>query len=73
MAKSGFVQANEKIARAVANGFSHVKDTVIKGYMKIEDAFVGSYLTRDGETVAVAKERLRLEQIQRERSKRTKR
>ena len=29
------------------------------GYTKIEDAFVDRYLTRDGETVQEAKERLR--------------
>lgn len=31
------------------------------GYTKIEDAFVDRYLTKDGETVQEAKERLRRE------------
>lgn len=32
---------------------------MVGGYTKVEDAFVERYLTRDGESVADAKERLR--------------
>ena len=32
---------------------------VVEGYTKLEDAFVGRYLTQDGETVEEAKQRLR--------------
>ena len=67
MAKSRLVKANEKIAQTVVNGFSHIENTVVKGYTRIEDRFVEAYLTREGETVAEAKERLRAEQEQRER------
>ena len=59
MAKSKIVKANEKIAEKVVGTF-------VGGYSKIEDAFVDRYLTKDGETVADAKERLKKEQEKRE-------
>ena len=67
MAKSKLIRANEKIAQAVTEGFSKIERGVVGGYEKIEDRFVEAYLTRDGETVAQAKERLRQEQAQRGR------
>lgn len=62
MAKSKIVKANEKIAEKVTGGFKKISDTVVGGYTKIEDAFVDRYLTRDGETVEEAKERIKKEQ-----------
>ena len=59
MAKSKLVQANEKIAEKVCNTYQKIEDTVVGGYTKIEDAFVDRYLTKDGETVQEAKERLK--------------
>lgn len=38
-----------------------MEDTVISGYRKIEDAFIGRYLARNDETVEEAKERLKRE------------
>lgn len=35
-----------------------IEETVVGGYKKIEDAFVGRYLTHDGESVEDAKKRL---------------
>ncbi|MGI5947361.1 MAG: hypothetical protein ACOX8K_08160 [Lachnospiraceae bacterium] len=58
MAKSKLVKANEKIAEKVMGTYQKIEDTVIGGYSKIEDAFVDHYLTKDGETVEEAKERL---------------
>ena len=58
MATSKIVTANEKIAEKVVAAYEKVEDTVVAGYTKIEDAFVDRYLTRDGETVQEAKERL---------------
>ena len=55
MAKSKFVQANQKIAQTVADGYKKVEDAVVGGYKKIEDRFVDQYLTRNGETVEEAK------------------
>ena len=48
------------------NGY---EEKAVGGYSKIEDAFVGRYLTKDGETVADAKERLKKEQEKREAEK----
>lgn len=69
MAKSKIVKANEKIAEKVVGTFEKIEDTVVGGYSKIEDAFVDRYLTKDGETVADAKERLQNEQEKRDEEK----
>ena len=66
MAKSKIVKANEKIAEKVVGTFEKIENTVVGGYSKIEDAFVDRYLTKDGESVADAKERLKKEQEKRE-------
>ncbi len=70
MAKSKIVEVNEKIAEAVTDGYKKIEKGVVDGYKKIEqgvvgaytkieDKFVDAYLTRDGETVEEAKERLK--------------
>ena len=66
MSKSKLVEANEAIAETVTRGFSQIEKGVVEGYTRIEDKFVEAYLTREGETVAGAKERLRKEREQRE-------
>lgn len=62
MAKSKIVKANEKITEKVTDSFKKISDAVVGGYTKIEDAFVDRYLTKDGETVEEAKERIKKEQ-----------
>lgn len=59
MANSKLVKANEKIAEKVTSAFEKIEDSVTGGYTKIEDAFVDRYLTRDGESVEEAKNRLK--------------
>ena len=59
MAKSKLVKINERIAAGVVGGYKKIEQGVVSGYTKIEDRFVARYLTRDGETVEQAKERLR--------------
>ena len=70
MAKSKIVKANEKIAEAVTggykkiekgvvDGYKKIEQGVVNGYTKIEDKFVETYLTKDGETIEEAKERLK--------------
>ena len=66
MGKSKIVKVNEKIAEKVVGTFEKIEEKVVDGYSKIEDAFVDRYLTKDGETVADAKERLKKEQEKRE-------
>ena len=70
MAKANIAKANRKIAEVVTggykkiengvvSGYKKIENGVVKGYMKIEDRFVDAYLTKDGETVEEAKERLK--------------
>lgn len=72
MSKSKIVEANKKIADAVTDGYKKIEKGVVDGYkkiekgvvdgyQKIEDKFVDAYLTKDGETVEEAKERLKKE------------
>lgn len=77
MAKSKLVEANEKIAENVVGGYKKIEEGVVGGYKKIEDGavagfnkiadkFVDNFLTKEGETVEEAKERLATEQRARE-------
>lgn len=61
MAKSKLVKANEKIAEKAVGAYKKIEDAVVGGYTKIEDTFVDRYLTKDGETIEEAKERLKRE------------
>lgn len=76
MAKSKLVKANEKIAEAVVDGYKKIEEGAVGGYKKIEegtvkgfgkivDGFVDRYLTKDGESVEEAKQRLAGEQEKR--------
>ena len=58
MAKSKFVQINEKIAEEVTTGYKKIEDGVVGTYKKMEDKFVDNFLAKDGETVEEAKERI---------------
>ena len=73
MAKSKLVKANEKIAEGVVEGYKKIEDGVVGGYKKIEkgtvngfnkvaDKFVCQFLTKEGESVEEAKERMRREE-----------
>ena len=77
MAKNKLVEENEKIAKAVVGGYKKIEDGVVGGYKKIEtgvvegftkmtDAFVDQFLTREGETVQQARERMEREQAHRQ-------
>ena len=70
MAKSKIAEANEKITEAVTtgykkieqgvvDGYKKIEQGVVSGYAKIEDKFVDAYLTKEGESVEEAKERLK--------------
>ena len=77
MAKNKLVEENEKIAAAVTDGYKNIETGVVSGYKKIEDgvvtgfnkvadAFVDQFLTREGETVQQARERMAREQAHRQ-------
>ena len=59
MAKSKIVRANKKKKKRVVGAFEKIEKTVVGGYTKIEDAFVDRYLTKDGESIEEAKERIK--------------
>ncbi len=61
MAKSKIAKTTQQIADAVTVGYKKIEKGVVGGYKKIEDKFVDAYLTKDGETVDEAKERLKKE------------
>lgn len=69
MAKSKLVQANEKIAENVVSGYKKIEEGVVGGFNKIADKFVDNFLTREGESVEDAKERLAAEQKAREEAR----
>ena len=69
MAKSKLMQANQRIAEAVVDGYKKVEGAVVGAYEKIEDKFVDQYLTKDGETVAEAKARLKAQADKKEADK----
>lgn len=63
------VQANEKIAEVVVEGYKKIEDGVVSGYKKIEEGFVEGFekvsdkcveklFAREGESVEDAKKRL---------------
>ena len=81
MAKSKLVKANERIAERVVGGYKKIEGGVVGGYKKIEegavsgfnkiaDKFVDNFLTKDGESIEEAKERLVKEQKEREEARR---
>lgn len=84
MAKSKLVKANQKIAESVVGGYKKIEEGVVGGYKKIEDRtvarfnkiankFVDNYLTKEGESVEEARERLAAEQKSREQASKAER
>lgn len=72
MAKSKLVKGSRRIAEhvtdrfqkmsgSVVSGFNKMSDGVVRGYTRIENGFTDWFLTRDGESVEEAKQRLRRE------------
>ena len=66
---SKFVEANEKIAEGVVNGYKKIENGVVSGYKKIETGVVEGFgkvtdkcvevlFAKEGETVEEAKKRL---------------
>lgn len=76
MAKSKLVNSVRNLAEDVVEGYQKIEDGVVGGYKKIEkgavdgfnkvvDDFVDNFLTKDGETVEEARERLAQERKER--------
>lgn len=66
MAKSKLVKVNEKIEEKVVGGYKKIEEGAVGGFNKIADKFVDNFLTKEGETVEEARERLAAEQKERE-------
>ena len=58
MAKSKFIEANEKIAEGAVKGYKKIEDGVVKGFNKVTDKCVEYLFAREGESVEDAKKRL---------------
>ena len=52
---------SEEMRKKFADAVKPVSDKVTGGYQKVEDAFVGKYLTKENETVEDAKARINQE------------
>lgn len=58
MAKSKLVKANKKIENAVVGSYKKIENAAVGGFNKISDKFVDNFLTKDGESVEDAKEKV---------------
>ena len=58
MAKSRLAKVNEKIAETVVEGYQKIEEGVVGGFNRMTDRFVDSFLTKEGETVEQARERI---------------
>ena len=56
--EKGVVDGYKAIENGVVTGYKAIENGVVGGFHKITDKFVGAFLTKDGETVEQAKERL---------------
>ena len=67
--EKGVVGGYKAIEHGVVGGYKAIENGVVGGFNKITDQCVGAFLTREGETVEQAKERLAAEQKAREQGK----
>ena len=67
--EKGTVTGYKAIENGVVTGYKTIENGVVGGFNKITDKFVGAFLTKEGETVEQAKERLAAEQKAREQGK----
>ena len=55
---SKFYETAEKIEGALVGSYKKAEDAAVSGFNKVADQFVDAFLTRDGESVEEARERL---------------
>ena len=67
--EKGTVTGYKAIENGAVTGYKAIENGVVGGFNKITDKFVGAFLTREGETVKQARERLAAEQKAREQGK----
>lgn len=67
--EEGVVSGYKKIEEGVVGGYKKIEEGAVNGFNKISDKFVDRFLTKEGESVEDAKERLSKEQKEREATK----
>ena len=60
--EEGVVGGYKKIEEGVVGGYKKIEDGAVGGFNKIADKFVDSFLTKEGESVEEARQRLAREQ-----------
>lgn len=71
MAKSKLVKVSKKIGEGIVGSYKKIENGAVGGFNKIADKFVDNYLTKEGESVEEARERLAAEQKAREADKKS--
>lgn len=71
MAKSKLVKVSKKIGEGIVGSYKKIENGAVGGFNKIADKFVDNYLTKEGESVEEARERLVAEQKAREADKKS--
>lgn len=56
--EKGVVEGYKKIEEGVVGGYKKIEEGAVGGFQKITDKFVDSFLTKEGESVEEAKERM---------------
>lgn len=59
--EEGVVGGYKKIEEGVVGGYKKIEEGAVSGFNKIADRFVDNFLTKEGESVEEAKERLAAE------------
>ncbi|HIX58683.1 MAG TPA: hypothetical protein IAA45_03080 [Candidatus Blautia gallistercoris] len=60
--ENGVVGGYKKIEDSVVGGYKKIEQGAVDGFTKISDSFVDQFLTKEGESVEEAKERMRREE-----------
>lgn len=64
--ENGVIGGYKKIENGVVSGYKKIEDGVVNGFTKMTDGFVERFLTKDGESVEEAKQRMEQERLARE-------
>ena len=51
-------EVNQRIEKAVVDGYRKIEEGVVSGYKKIEDKFIDTFLADEGETTEEARVRI---------------
>lgn len=60
--EKGVVEGYKKMEEGVVGGYKKIEEGAVEGFHKVADKFVDNFLTKEGETVEAAKERMAREQ-----------